>query len=158
MSRSLVTIWATIRSEGGTKGAASGLVPIHPGSAGAIIQAMRGKGGLGMRIPKPFSQPICLVPSTRIAGTTHVGDIDELAPNLSVGERLTLVREKGNRYDEWCIRVNTSAGRRLGFVPADINEIPARLMDGGKALYAEVNKVEKVGSWWKIKMGSWLDD
>ena len=113
---------------------------------------------MGIEIPKPFSQPICLVPDTRIAGTTPVDDIDELAPRLSVGERLALVREKDNKYDEWCIRVNTSAGGRLGFVLADINEIPARLMDGGKALYSEVNKVEKVGGWWKMGMGVWLDD
>ena len=107
---------------------------------------------MGIEIPKPFSQPICLVPDTRIAGTTHVDDIDELAPKLSVGERLALVREKDNKYDEWRIRVNTSAGGRLGFVPADINKIPARLMDGGKALYAEVNKVEKVGGWGRRTM------
>ena len=125
--------------------AATGLVPIKPGGAGAIIQAMHG-GGTGIDLPKPFSQPICLVPDTRIAGTTHVDDIDELAPKLSVGERLALAREKDNRYDEWCSRVNTSAGGRLGFVPADINEIPARLMDGGKAIYGEVNEVEKVGN------------
>lgn len=113
---------------------------------------------MGIEIPKPFSQPICLVPNTRIAGATHVDDIDEQAPMLSVGERLALVRETGSRYDEWCIRVDTLAGGRLGFVPADINEIPARLMDGGKALYAEVNKVEKVGGWLKMGMGVWLDD
>ena len=82
----------------------------------------------------------------------------EIPKPFSVGERLALVREKDNKYDEWCIRVNTSAGGRLGFVLADINEIPARLMDGGKALYSEVNKVEKVGGWWKMGMGVWLDD
>ena len=80
-------------------------------------------------------------------------DIEGLVPKLSASKRLSLVRERDNRYDERCIRVNTSAGRRLGFVPEDINEIPARLMDGGKALYAEVNKVEKIGGWWKIGMG-----
>jgi hypothetical protein len=142
----------------GAEGAATGLVPVKPGGAGAIIQAMHGNGGAGISIPKPFSQPICLVPNTRVAGTTHVKGIDELAPKLTEGERLTLVREKDNKYDEWCIRVSTAEGSRLGFVPADINEIPARLMDGGKALYAEVNKVEKVGGWWKIGMGVWLDD
>lgn len=106
---------------------------------------------MGIEIHKPFSQPICLVPDTRIAGTTHVDDIDELAPRLSVGERLALVREKDNR---------TSGALGLTRRPADawafpavINEIPARLMDGRKALYAEVNKVEKIGGWWKIGMG-----
>lgn len=140
------------------QGAAGGLVPIQPGGAGAIIQAMHGGGQGGIEIPKPFSQPICLVPDTRIAGTTHVADIEELASKIMEGERLRLVRDKDNKYDEWCIKVCTKEGKRLGFVPADINEIPARLMDGGKALFGEVTHIEKVGSWWKIGMGVWLDD
>ena len=145
-------------TEGATPNSSAGLVPVRPGGAGAIIQAMHGKGGMGIEIPKPFSQPICLVPSIHIADTTHMDDIEGLVPKLSASKRLSLVRERDNRYDERCIRVNTSAGGRLGFVPEDINEIPARLMDGGKALYAEVNKVEKIGGWWKIGMGVWLDD
>ncbi len=137
--------------------AVTGLVPVKPGGAGAIIQAMHG-GGTGIDLPKPFSQPICLVPNTRVAGTTHVKGIDELAQKLSEGERLTFVRDKDNQYDEWCIKVVNAEGERVGFVPADINEIPARLMDGGKAIYGEINEVEKVGNWWKIGMGVWLDD
>ncbi len=84
-------------TEGATPNSSAGLVPVRPGGAGAIIQAMHGKGGMGIEITKPFSRPICLVPDTRIAGTTHMDDIDELAPKLSEGERLSLVREKDNR-------------------------------------------------------------
>lgn len=137
---------------------APGLVPVAAGGAGAIIQAMHGGAGLGAAIPTPFSHPICLVPSTRVAGTTHVEGIDELASGLAAGERLVLVRDKDNRYDAWSIKVSTAGGRRLGYVAADVSEIPARLMDGGKALYGEVNVVEKVGGWWRIGMGVWLDD
>jgi len=43
-------------------------------------------------------------------------------------------------------------------VPVDVNEIPARLMDGGKRLYGEVTEVRLVGGWWRIAMGVWMDD
>jgi hypothetical protein len=49
-------------------------------------------------------------------------------------------------------------GRRLGYVPADVNEILARLMDAGKRLYGEVTEIDLVGSWWRIAMGVWMDD
>ncbi len=135
-----------------------GLATISTSSAGAIIAAMHGGGGPGLEVPKPFVQPICLVPDTRVAGTTHVADIAKLAGRLSEGDRLRLERDPSNSQDKWAIRVFDGEGNRLGFVPADINEIPSRLMDGGKRLYAEVTGVERRGSWWRIGMGVWLDD
>lgn len=136
----------------------NGLATIITSDAGAIIASMHGGGGAGLEVPKPFSQPICLVPKTRVAGTTHVTGIAELAGRLSEGDRLRLERDSGNGRDRWAIRVFDGLGNRLGFVSTDINEIPARLMDGGKRLYAEVTGVERRGSWWKIGMGVWLDD
>ena len=138
--------------------ATTGLATIAASGAGAIIAAMHGGGAAGLEVPKPFSQPICLVPQTRVAGTMHVTGIDELAGKLSEGDRLRLERDPGNTRDRWAIRVFDGEGNRLGFVPADINEILARLMDGGKRLYAEVADVELRGSWWRIGMGVWLDD
>jgi len=126
--------------------------------AGAIIAAMHQEGGGGLDVPKPFSNPICLVPETRVAGTTHVQGIEELARGLSEGDRLRLERDPANRHDPWSIRVLDGRGRRLGFVCADVSEIPARLMDGGKRLFAEVGEVRLVGSWWRIGIGVWLDD
>lgn len=134
------------------------LAAISTTSAGAIIAAMHGDGGSALDVPKPFSQPICLVPTTRVAGTTHVEGIQELAEGLAEGDRLRLERDVGNRYDRWAIKVFDVRGNRLGFVSADVNEIPARLMDGGKRLFAQVTGIELVGSWWKIGMGVWLDD
>jgi hypothetical protein len=118
---------------------------------------MHGDGG-ALSVPKPFSQPICLVPDTRVAGTSHVEDIDRLAGLLSEGDRLRLERDVDNRYDRWSIRVVSDEGRKLGYVCADVNEIPARLMDGGKRLFAQVSSVERRGSWWRIAIGVWLDD
>ncbi|MBP3894663.1 MAG: HIRAN domain-containing protein [Atopobiaceae bacterium] len=136
----------------------AGLAPISATSAGAIIAAMhQGNGGMH-EVPKPFAQPICLIPETRVAGTSHIKDIDELAQSLREGDRLRLERDSRNPYDHWCIKVLDGEGRRVGFVAADVNEIPARLMDGGKRLYAQVTGVERLGSWWKIGVGVWLDD
>lgn len=135
-----------------------GLSVVTASSAGALIAAMHGGGGAMPDVPKPFSQAICLVPDARVAGTTHVEGIDALAQRLSEGDRLRLERDARNRYDTWAIRVLDGEGNRLGFVPADINEIPARLMDGGKRLYGTVTDVDLVGGWWRIGMEVWLDD
>lgn len=136
---------------------AAALAHVTPTAAGAIIAAMHADGG-ALDVPRPFSQPICLVPDTRVAGTTHVAGIERLARGLSEGDRLRLERDVDNRYDRWCIRVLNGEGERLGHVCADVNEIPARLMDGGKRLFAEVTGVELRGGWWRIGIGVWLDD
>jgi len=135
-----------------------GLAQIGASSAGAIIAAMHAGEGSALDVPKPFVQPICLIPQTRVAGTSHVEGIDELAQALHEGDRLRLQRDARNGYDRWAIKVFDQAGRRLGFVSADVNEIPARLMDGGKRLYAQVTDVSQRGSWWKIEIGVWMDD
>lgn len=133
------------------------LAAIAPTSAGMLLAAMHAGKGVA-EVPKPFSQPICLAPTTRVAGTTHVDDIDELAQDLVEGDRLRLERDPRNRYDRWAIRVMDAHDRRLGYVPADINEMPARLMDAGKRVYGQVTEVELVGGWCRIGMGVWLDD
>lgn len=141
-----------------TSEGAAGLTPVTPSAAGAIIAAMHQGGGGMLDVPKPFAQPICLAPHTRVAGTMHTPDIAELASQLSEGDRLQLERDAHNRLDQWAIKVLDDKGRHLGFVSADINEMPARLMDGGKCLFAKVTDVELRGSWWRIGMEVWLDD
>lgn len=137
---------------------ASELALADTSTAGTLMAALhQGEGGV-LDVPKPFSQPICLVPNTRVAGTSRIAGIEELAKQLAEGDRLRLERDASNRYDDWCIRVLDGRGNRLGFVSADINEIPARLMDGGKQLFARVTEVLLVGSWWRIGMEVWLDD
>ena len=134
----------------------AGIVPFG-GEAGGVLALIHGGGNLP-EVPKPFAQPILLLQDTRVAGTTHVADIDELVEGLAEGDRLGLQRDSANPYDSFAIRVLDPRGRRLGFVPADRNEVPARLMDGGKRLYATVTRVELLGSWWKIGMAVYLDD
>ena len=61
-----------------------------------------------------------------------------LYDSLSIGDRLVLVREPNNAYDEKAIAVKTCLGDSLGYVPRVNNLILSRLMDAGYNLYAEV--------------------
>lgn len=127
--------------------------------AGSVLSLIHGGTGAGkIEVPKPFSEPICLIPETRVAGTAHVEDIDEIAEDLEEGVHLRFERDATNRYDRWAIRVYDGKDRRMGFVAADVNEIPARLMDAGKRVFGKVTDVKLLGSWYKIEMAVYLDD
>lgn len=124
--------------------------------AGGIITAAEA-GGAGLSVPVPFQNKIVLYDNLRIAGTTHVHGIDGIAERLEVGMDLRLERDPGNLADSWAIKVY-AADERIGYVPADCNELLARLMDGGKALSAKLTGKEKVGNWNKLHMEVSLDD
>ena len=114
-------------------GASSALATIGAGSLIAASDA----AGAPLSVPIPFQNKIVLIEDTRIA--------------------VRLEREPGNLADTWAIRV-FSGEQRIGYVPADCNEVLARLMDGGKALSAKLTGKEKVGNWNKLHMEVSLDD
>lgn len=124
--------------------------------AGGIIAAADA-AGMPLSVPVPFQSKIVLLEDTRIAGTTHIHGIDAIVEKLTEGMELRLIREPDNLADRWAIRV-LAGDRRIGFVPADCNEVLARLMDGGKALSAKLTGKEKVGKWNKLHMEVSLDD
>lgn len=123
--------------------------------ATALDAALNGGGGLG--VPIPFANRIVLLEDAHIAGTSHVRDMDELAHGIAVGQELALERDTGNIHDAWAIRI-LAGGKRAGYVPADRNEVLARLMDGGKRVGATVTEKEKLGNWHKIHIEVYLDD
>jgi len=130
------------------------------GGAGTMLGLLHGGGaGVGnIAVPAPFSRTIMLIPETRVAGTTHVLGIDRLSEELRVGERLTLERDAHNAYDDFAIKVLTAGGERLGFLACDCNQIPARLMDAGKVLFATVEAHERRGNWHKISVSVHMED
>jgi len=134
-------------------GASTALATI---GAGSIISASDA-AGTPLSVPIPFQSKIVLIEDTRVAGTTHVHGIDTIAGKLELGADLRLEREPGNLADAWAIRVFAGEDR-IGFVPADCNEVLARLMDGGKALSAKLTGKEKLGKWNKLHMEVSLDD
>ena len=124
--------------------------------ASGIIAASEAAGAQ-LSVPIPFQNRIVLIEDARIAGTTHIHGMDAIAEGLNVGMPLRLEREPGNLADHWAIKV-FAGDVRIGYVPADINEVLARLMDGGKVLSAKLTDKQKVGNWNKLHMEVSLDD
>ena len=132
---------------------AGGLAAI---GAGTII-SLADAGGMPLSVPMPFQNSIVLIERTRVAGTTHIPGIDAIAEQLEVGCELRFEREPDNLADHWAIKV-FAGDVRIGYVPADCNEVLARLMDGGKALSGKLTGKEKVGNWNKLHMEVSMDD
>lgn len=124
--------------------------------AGSIIAAADAAGA-SLSVPMPFQNRIVLIEHARIAGTARIRDIDKISESLAMGAALSLEREPGNLADCWAIKV-ASGGSPIGYVPADCNEILARLMDGGKALSASLTGKETTGKWTRLYMEVSLDD
>ena len=106
----------------------------------------------------PFSQAVLLAEHARIAGMSHHGEAVDLDAQLEVGTRLELRRDPTSTLDPWTIRILAPGGRQVGFMPADINEVLARLMDAGKRLYAVVDETDETDTWLKIYVKVFLDD
>lgn len=148
----------TAGEDGGPAQKTGGLAPIT-GSMGGLL-ALLGEGGQGggLVVPKPFSQPVRLIDAVNVAGTTHVAGIERIAAELHPGDRLRFERDSGNAHDARAVKVFSPGGERVGWLPVDVNDIPARLMDAGKELYGSVVDVERRGSWTRVRMDVYLDD
>ncbi len=107
-------------------------------------------------IPLPFKEDILLK-------ECHVENslmFDDLACNLDgieVGDELVLRREPENAGNGFSILVLTGKGECLGRVPESCSEIPARLMDAGKLLYAKLmQKDSEPILWVDLKIAVYL--
>lgn len=108
-------------------------------------------------LPEPYARDIMLL-ETVVAGTTHVTGIEELEPFLRVGDRLTLHRIPDNPSDPNAIKIFNRDGLKIGYVPRQDNPILARLMDGGKLLYATISAKSWRDDWLRIRIQIYLSD
>ncbi|MBR0405250.1 MAG: HIRAN domain-containing protein [Eggerthellaceae bacterium] len=125
------------------------------GSAGAVLAALRDPS---LGVGAPFSQPILLFERARVAGTTNIRDIDFICEDIEPGAKLGLKRDADNRDDAFAVRVFSPKNELIGYVPADINEPIARLLDAGKHLYAVMTDHERYHAWNKVYFEVYLDD
>ena len=132
------------------------LARVAGASEASVALAALQSGQLG--IGAPFSQPIKIVTRARLAGTTNRRNIDDICDVLQPGDCLRFRRDADNRDDRWSVHVLAPDGQLMGYVPADINEIVAQLMDAGKKLYGVFIEVERVNSWNKIYFEVNLED
>ncbi len=108
-------------------------------------------------IPKPFERDIFLF-DTYVAGTTHIEGMEELEPHLNIDDRLEFLREPDNPYDNQAIKISTSNGVKIGYIPKQDNVIFSRLMDAGKLIFGRISFKEKKGSWVKIDIKVFLHE
>ncbi|MFH1217304.1 MAG: HIRAN domain-containing protein [Pseudomonadota bacterium] len=87
--------------------------------------------------------------SCHVAGFQYY-DGPRLINSLRAGYHLTLTREPANPHDDKAIAVYTAAGRKLGYLPAYINETPAQQMDAGKRFAALVKNADPTAPPWEM--------
>ncbi len=127
------------------------LTIVGGGHVGLVVGPDR-EGGLAL----PYGRRVKLL-RCHVAGTGYA-DLEDEEPRLQVGECLVLLREPANRHDPMAIRVLSSRRRKLGYVPADSNEVLARLMDAGKRLTAALVSKEWDGGWLHLEMEIALEE
>ena len=86
--------------------------------------------------PARGAEAVIVVQRSPLAGFHH-HDAVETWRQMTVGDRLQLVRETDNPYDPNAVRVEWR-GMKLGYVPQRDNAAVARQMDRGAALEARV--------------------
>lgn len=118
-----------------------------------VIRAIWGPpilGALAARKADAAPPREILLAHMHVAGTPY-HHAAKLAAWLRPGERFTLRREPDNAHDARAIEVLGPKGRKLGYVPRRFNKMPARLMDAGKHLSAQMTSIEREGDWLHIR-------
>lgn len=92
----------------------------------------------GNSVQTPFSREIFLM-HTMINGAMHVENIHKRAAKLQMGDRVQLILEPKNKYDEKAILVKNEKGHKLGYIPRSKNEVLYHLLDAGKMLFGIVD-------------------
>ena len=121
-----------------------------------LVEQLLRKSVTGKLIRIPFEQDIMLA-RMHVAGTDYYG-AKNAAESFSAGDRFVLRREPENRHDKFAIEVLTQDGGKLGYIPRDRNEIPARLMDAGKHLFVQLETFKLRGSWLDISISLYMED
>jgi len=98
-----------------------------------------------------------LLARMHVAGTAYY-DAETAVDRLRPGQRLAIRRQPNNRYDALAIEVFGPEAQKLGYLPRQCNEMPARLMDAGKRLSARTESVALRGGWLHIQISLYLDD
>ena len=80
-----------------------------------------------------------LVQSSPLAGSQYYA-VNRVWGEISLGDRLELVREADNRHDRYAVRVDWR-GQALGYVPRAENRAVADALKAGEKLEARVSKM-----------------
>jgi len=96
--------------------------------------------------------------TTKVAGTSHIDDLDAILADLEPDDRLSFTRDPDNPFDPRAVQILDSHRRRIGFLPRDDNETVSNLLDAGKNLYAVVSNIDAKARWADISITVYLED
>lgn len=117
----------------------------------------------GSSVQSPFSRDIFLM-HTMINGAMYVDEIHKRAAALHEGDRVQLILEPKNKYDEKAILVKNETGHKLGYIPRIKNEVLYHLMDAGKYLFGIVKEgdigenLDPEDRWIEIYIDVYMED
>ena len=116
---------------------------------------------MAAELTRPFSRQIFLT-HVNVAGCNHVRYIKKYMSELKEGDRVTLLREPKNEYDELAILVKDERKHKLGYVPRAHNHVMARPMDAGKLLYGIITDLrgpdDEDFPWKAITIAIYMED
>ena len=96
--------------------------------------------------------------ATRIAGTSHIDNYEEVVDGLALQERLELRREPLNEADSCAVAILDKAGRRVGYIPQSDNKVVSELLDEGQSLYARVQDIDVHNRWAEISIDVYVEE
>lgn len=103
-------------------------------------------GRLPLSVTKEFRKIYLL--QCFVAGFRHYKGMD-LLPQMKEGDLLELVREPANEYDDCAVALHWQ-GAKIGFIPADTNEMLSYLIDADAlSLFAVITHLEKNAQPWE---------
>ncbi len=96
-----------------------------------------------------------LVQSSPLAGSQFHA-LSSVWSEIRIGDKLTLLRDPGNRHDRHAVRVEWQ-GRQLGYVPRAENRPVARALDAGEALEGRVTRLrDDPNPWLRVEFEIYL--
>lgn len=94
----------------------------------------------------PSGKPMLKLMTVEMHGATHIHDgtdPQKVIPQLTEGEELKLIADTHNEHDNYAVRVCTTNGKQIGWLPAGSRDVFNRLVNG-RTVYARVKEIYNV--------------
>ncbi len=105
---------------------------------------LAGKQAVARQAPRTISLCRCYIAGFQY----HSGPA--ILRALRKGQLLSLKREPNNPHDALAIAVYTTTGKKIGYLPRRLNEIPATLMDQGQPVQSFIHRVTRNAPTWEM--------
>ncbi|QOY55700.1 HIRAN domain-containing protein [Candidatus Sulfurimonas marisnigri] len=92
-----------------------------------------------------------------LAGTQFIDNMSELIQSLQINDKVVVVSEKNNPYDNRAVKVLTTDNIKLGYLPKKMNYTPSYILGNGNELFGFIKKLEWDKERFSIKIMLYLN-